>query len=67
MKIKAVVLDAYGTLFDVNSIQVLAEEFYPGQGAEIAQCFNAAQPRYQNWVAHRAAQGDAMPTNRWPH
>ena len=36
MKIKAVVFDAYGTLFDVYSIQVLAESLYPGQGADIA-------------------------------
>ena len=36
MKIKAVVFDAYGTLFDVYSIQVLAETFYPNQGADIA-------------------------------
>ena len=36
MKIKAVVFDAYGTLFDVYSIQVLAEKFYLGHGADIA-------------------------------
>ena len=36
MKIKAVVFDAYGTLFDVYSIQILAEALYPGQGADIA-------------------------------
>ena len=35
MKIKAVVFDAYGTLFDVYSIQTLAEQFYPAQGAAI--------------------------------
>jgi len=36
MPIKAVVFDAYGTLFDVYSIQVLAEELYPKHGADIA-------------------------------
>ena len=36
MKIKAVVFDAYGTLFDVYSIQALAEELYRDQGADIA-------------------------------
>jgi len=36
VKIKAVVFDAYGTLFDVYSIQTLAEQFYPGSGADIA-------------------------------
>ena len=36
MTLKAVVFDAYGTLFDVYSIQVLAEVLYPGHGADIA-------------------------------
>ena len=36
MKIKAVVFDAYGTLFDVYSIQALADVLFPGKGAEIA-------------------------------
>ena len=36
MKFKAVVFDAYGTLFDVYSIQALAEEMYPNQGATMA-------------------------------
>ena len=31
MKIKAVVFDSYGTLFDVYSIQILAEQFYPSE------------------------------------
>jgi len=29
MQIKAVVFDAYGTLFDVYSIHALADELYP--------------------------------------
>ena len=33
--IKAVVFDAYGTLFDVYSIGALAEQLYPGQGLAI--------------------------------
>ena len=33
MEIKAVVFDAYGTLFDVYSIQALAEELYQSHGA----------------------------------
>jgi 2-haloacid dehalogenase len=36
MQIKAVVFDAYGTLFDVYSIQALAEKLYPSHGADIA-------------------------------
>lgn len=33
MKIEAVVFDTYDTLFDVYSIQVPAEEFYPSRGS----------------------------------
>ena len=46
MKIKAVVFDAYGTLFDVYSIQVLAEELYPGNGADIAVKWRDKQIEY---------------------
>ena len=50
MKIKAVVFDAYGTLFDVYSIQVLAEEFYPGKGAEIAVKWRDKQIEYTRLI-----------------
>ena len=50
MKIKAVVFDAYGTLFDVYSIQVLAEEFYPGQGADIAIKWRDKQIEYTRLI-----------------
>ena len=50
MKIKAVVFDAYGTLFDVYSIQVLAEAFYPGQGADIAVKWRDKQIEYTRLV-----------------
>ena len=50
MKIKAVVFDAYGTLFDVYSIQVLAEEFYPGQGADIALKWRDKQIEYTRLI-----------------
>jgi 2-haloacid dehalogenase len=46
MKIKAVVFDAYGTLFDVYSIQILAEELYPGKGADIALKWRDKQIEY---------------------
>jgi hypothetical protein len=32
----AILFDAYGTLFDVNSLASLAEELYPGRGAALA-------------------------------
>ena len=50
MKIKAVVFDAYGTLFDVYSIQSLAEQFYPGQGAAIAVMWRDKQIEYTRLV-----------------
>ena len=50
MKIKAVVFDAYGTLFDVYSIQILAEEFYPGKGADIAVRWRDKQIEYTRLI-----------------
>jgi 2-haloacid dehalogenase len=50
MKIKAVVFDAYGTLFDVYSIQVLAEELYPGHGADIAIKWRDKQIEYTRLI-----------------
>ena len=50
MKIKAVVFDAYGTLFDVYSIQVLAEAFYPGKGADIAAKWRDKQIEYTRLI-----------------
>ncbi len=50
MKIKAVVFDAYGTLFDVYSIQVLAEGFYPGKGADIAVKWRDKQIEYTRLI-----------------
>ena len=50
MKIKAVVFDAYGTLFDVYSIQVLAEKFYPGQGTDIAAKWRDKQIEYTRLI-----------------
>ncbi|MEK0417895.1 MAG: hypothetical protein RI949_1901 [Pseudomonadota bacterium] len=46
MKIKAVVFDAYGTLFDVYSIQALADVLFPGKGAEIAWRWRDKQIEY---------------------
>ena len=50
MKTKAVVFDAYGTLFDVYAIQVLAEELYPGQGADIAVKWRDKQIEYTRLI-----------------
>lgn len=50
MKIKAVVFDAYGTLFDVYSIQALAEDLYLGQGADIAVKWRDKQIEYTRLI-----------------
>jgi 2-haloacid dehalogenase len=50
MKIKAVVFDAYGTLFDVYSVQLLAENFYPGHGADIAVRWRDKQIEYTRLI-----------------
>ena len=49
-KIKAVVFDAYGTLFDVYSIQTLAEQLYPSQGAAIAVMWRDKQIEYTRLI-----------------
>ncbi len=46
----AFVFDAYGTLFDVHSISVLAEEFAPGRGMELSRLWRAKQLEY-TWLA----------------
>jgi 2-haloacid dehalogenase len=50
MKIKAVVFDAYGTLFDVYSVQTLANVLYPGQGAAIAVKWRDKQIEYTRLI-----------------
>lgn len=50
MPIKAVVFDAYGTLFDVYSIQVMADYLYPGQGADIAVKWRDKQIEYTRLI-----------------
>ena len=46
MTIHAIVFDAYGTLFDVYSIGVLAEKLFPGHGAALASLWRDKQIEY---------------------
>ena len=46
MPIQAIVFDAYGTLFDVYSIGVLAEKCFPGRGAALAELWRDKQIEY---------------------
>jgi 2-haloacid dehalogenase len=46
MAIRAVVFDAYGTLFDVHSVMTLAEQHFPGQGAAVSRLWRERQIDY---------------------
>lgn len=50
MQFKAVVFDAYGTLFDVYSIGALAENLFPGQGAAISVLWRDKQIEYTRLI-----------------
>ncbi|MBX3605611.1 MAG: haloacid dehalogenase type II [Piscinibacter sp.] len=43
---RAVLFDAYGTLFDVYSVGLLAEQLFPGQGERLAQLWRDKQIEY---------------------
>lgn len=49
MTIKAVVFDAYGTLFDVQSVAEITEEIFPGYGEIITQVWRIKQLEY-TWL-----------------
>jgi 2-haloacid dehalogenase len=55
---KAVVFDAYGTLFDVHSVASLAEQLWPGRGDTLSQAWRARQLEY-SWL--RAMSGRYKP------
>ena len=43
---RAVLFDAYGTLFDVYSVGLLAEQLFPAQGEKLAQLWRDKQIEY---------------------
>lgn len=47
--LRALVFDAYGTLFDVHSVAQLCEELWPGQGAALSRLWRAKQLEY-TWL-----------------
>jgi 2-haloacid dehalogenase len=55
---KAVVFDAYGTLFDVHSVASLAEQLWPGRGEALSQLWRQKQLEY-SWL--RAMSGRYKP------
>src|SRR5580693_2337285 len=49
MNIKAVVFDAYGTLYDIQSVAAVTEEAFPGYGGMITQVWRIKQLEY-TWL-----------------
>lgn len=49
MTIKAVVFDAYGTLYDIQSVAAVTEEAFPGYGDLITQIWRIKQLEY-SWL-----------------
>ena len=46
MTLDALVFDAYGTLFDVNSVVGLCDELWPGKGERLGQLWRTRQLEY---------------------
>jgi len=46
MPVRAIIFDAYGTLFDVYSIGALAERLFPGKGRALAELWRDKQIQY---------------------
>lgn len=49
MTIKAVVFDAYGTLYDIQSVAIITDEAFPGYGEMITQVWRMKQLEY-TWL-----------------
>ncbi len=47
--LRALVFDAYGTLFNVNSVIATCEALFPGKGAALSQLWRAKQLEY-SWL-----------------
>jgi 2-haloacid dehalogenase len=51
MRVRAVLFDAYGTLFDVHSVALLAAQFWPGQGERLSLLWRDKQIEYTRLVS----------------
>ena len=54
---RAVLFDAYGTLFDVYSVALLAEQLFPGYGERLSILWRDKQIEYTRLVSMSGAQG----------
>ena len=58
MPIRAVLFDAYGTLFDVHSVAARAEQLFPGQGERLSVLWRDKQIEYTRLVSMSGAPGE---------
>ena len=58
MSIRAVLFDAYGTLFDVYSVALLGEQLFPGQGSALSQLWSDKQIEYTRLVTMSGTPGE---------
>ncbi len=58
MKLRAVLFDAYGTLFDVHSVALLAEQLFPGQGERLSLLWRDKQIEYTRLVSMSSPAGE---------
>jgi 2-haloacid dehalogenase len=54
-RLRAVLFDAYGTLFDVYSVGLLAEQLFPGHGERLAHLWRDKQIEYTRLVTMSSA------------
>jgi 2-haloacid dehalogenase len=55
---RAVLFDAYGTLFDVYSVALLAEQLYPGHGDRLSLLWRDKQIEYSHLASMSGARGE---------
>ena len=63
MKLRAVLFDAYGTLFDVHSVALLAEQLFPGFGERLSILWRDKQIEYTRLVSMSGAHGQSASTH----
>ncbi len=58
MKLRAVLFDAYGTLFDVHSVALLADQLFPGHGERLSLIWRDKQIEYTRLVTMSGPHGE---------
>lgn len=58
MKVRAVIFDAYGTLFDVHAVVLLAEQLFPGYGEKLSLLWREKQIEYTRLVTMSGPGGE---------